>query len=70
MEIEDTPGGLSRVLAAMDAAGLNVEYMYAYVEKKKDNAIVICKVDERERAVRVLEESKIATLSADALKAL
>jgi len=70
VEIEDAPGGLSRMLAALDAAGLNVEYMYAYVEKTKDNAIVICKVDDRAQAARVLEESRIATLSADALRAL
>ncbi len=70
VEIEDKPGGLSRVLAALDAAGLNVEYMYAYVEKTRDNAIVICKVDDRQHAMRVLEENGIGTLSADALKAL
>ena len=70
VEIEDKPGGLSRVLAALDAAGLNVEYMYAYVEKTRDNAIVICKVDDRQQAMRVLEENGIGTLSAEALRAL
>ncbi len=70
VEMEDKPGGLERVLAVIDAAGLNVEYMYAYVEKTKDNAIVICKIDDRERAARVLKEKGIGTLSADALKAL
>lgn len=70
VEMADKPGGLSRVLAALDAAGLNVEYMYAYVEKTGDNAIVICKIDDKERAARVLAENGIGTLSADALKAL
>ncbi len=70
VEMEDKPGGLSRVLAALDAAGLNVEYMYAYVEKTRDNAIVICKIDDKERASKVLKENGIGTLSADALNAL
>jgi len=70
IEMEDKPGGLSRVLAALDGAGLNVEYMYAYVEKTKANAIVICKIDERERAARVLQENGIGTLSAAQLKEL
>jgi hypothetical protein len=70
VEIEDRPGGLARVLAVLDAAGLNVEYMYAYVEKKKDNAIVICKIDDRERALEVLTGEGVATLNAQALKAL
>ncbi|HTP57435.1 MAG TPA: ACT domain-containing protein [Spirochaetia bacterium] len=70
VEMEDKPGGLSGVLAALDGAGLNVEYMYAYVEKTKANAIVICKVDEKERAARVLQENGIGTLSAAQLKEL
>jgi len=70
VEMEDKPGGLSRVLAALDADDLNVEYMYAYVEKTRDNAIVIFKVDDRERARDVLKTNGIATLGAEALKAL
>lgn len=70
IEVEDRPGGLGRVLEALDAAGINVEYMYAYVEKNRDNAIVICRIDDRERALQVLEKHGIATLNAEALKAL
>jgi len=70
VEIEDAPGGLSRVLAVLDEAGLNVEYMYAYVEKMKANAIVICKIDDKETASRVLKEKGIGTLSAATLREL
>ena len=70
VEIEDRPGGLERVLAVLDAAGLNVEYMYAYVEKAKDNAIMICRIDDRERAARVLVENGIGTLTGEALMTL
>jgi hypothetical protein len=70
VETEDKPGGLSQVLAALEGAGLNVEYMYAYVEKKKANAIVICKIDDKDRAAAVLKENGIGTLNAAALKAL
>jgi len=70
VEVEDKPGGLGHVLEILDAAGLNVEYMYAYVEKSKDNAVVICKIDERERAIRVLAQKGVTTLSGEALKAL
>jgi len=70
VEMEDRPGGLERVLATLDSAGLNVEYMYAYVEKTKDNAVMICKIDDRERAARVLAEKGIGTVTAEALKKL
>jgi hypothetical protein len=44
--------------------------MYAYVEKSRENAIVICKIDDRERALQVLEKNGIATINAEGLKAL
>jgi hypothetical protein len=70
VEVEDRPGGLSHILDVLDADGINVEYMYAYVEKSRSNAVVICKIDARERAVEVLNKKGITTLSADALKSL
>ena len=70
VEVEDAPGGLARILEVLDAENVNVEYMYAYVEKSRDNAIVICKIDERDRALEVLKKKGIPTLSGDALKSL
>jgi len=70
VEVEDTPGGLARILEVLDRDNVNVEYMYAYVEKSRDNAIVICKIDDRERALQVLEKNGITTIGAEALKAL
>ena len=70
VEVEDTPGGLARILEVLDRDNVNVEYMYAYVEKRRDNAIVICKIDDRERALQVLEKNGFTTIGAEALKAL
>ena len=70
VEVEDRPGGLSRILEVLDQDNVNVEYMYAYVEKSRENAIVICRIDDRERALQILEKNGIATISAEALKAL
>ena len=70
VEVEDKPGGLARILEVLDRDNVNVEYMYAYVEKKRENAIVICKIDDRERALKVLAANSIPTLNAEALKAL
>ena len=70
VEVEDKPGGLARILEVLDRDGVNVEYMYAYVEKKRENAIVICKIDDRDLALKVLAGHGIATVSAEALRAL
>ncbi len=70
VEVQDEPGGLSRILKVLDAESVNVEYMYAYVEKSRDNAVVICKIDDRGRALAVLEKNRITTLNAEALRNL
>lgn len=45
VEIPDRPGGLADVLEALGAAGMNVEYAYAFVEPSGDAAVDIFKVD-------------------------
>lgn len=54
IEVDDRPGGLSDVLKGMEEAGVNVEYMYAFVEKSKNNAIVIFRFENIEKAVELL----------------
>jgi hypothetical protein len=70
IEVEDKPGGLHRILQVLDAAAINVEYLYAYVEKRKAAAVVICKVDDRGKAGEALRRAGIATIAADVLKTL
>lgn len=63
VEVSDRPGGLQRVLGVLDRVGINIEYMYAFVEKKADNAIVIFRVDQPEKAAKELESEGIAVLA-------
>ena len=70
IEVDDKPGGLHRILKVLDAAAINVEYLYAYVEKRKAAAVVICKVDDRGKAGEALKKAGIPSLGADALKGL
>ena len=41
VEVPDRSGGLAGVLKAAHEAGLNVEYMYAFVNKSGANAVLI-----------------------------
>ena len=70
VEIDDQPGGLNRVLAVFDKNDINIEYMYAFVEKKADKAIVIFRIDKIQLAARTLEQNNISVLSADILEEL
>ena len=60
--IPDTPGALGNVLSIMEHAGLNVEYMYAFVEKDMGQAVIIFRFDLIDRAIETLLENGIAIL--------
>jgi hypothetical protein len=70
VEVEDKPGGLKRVLDLFDRHDVNIEYMYAFVEKKSDKAIVIIRIDQPERAIEVLGSEGVQVLSADVISKL
>jgi hypothetical protein len=70
VEVPDKPGGLARILETLDGGGINVEYMYAYVEKSRDNAVVLCKIDEEKKALEALAKAGVTTLSAEELAGL
>jgi len=59
IEIEDKPGGLYKVLDIIEANDINIEYMYATVDRSKDNAIVIFRVDDTKKTVEILHKNGI-----------
>jgi len=70
VEVEDKPGGLYKVLDILGQNEINIEYMYAFVEKKVDNAIVVFRIDDFQRAVDVLKNKGISVLSDNIIKNL
>jgi len=70
LEVPDAPGGLAGILATLDRAGINVEYMYAFVQRSGDNAIIIFRFDELDKATRVLLDAGVRVLKAEEVYAL
>lgn len=70
IEVPDRPGGLSSILNAIKDEGINVEYMYAFVEKSGENAIVIFRFDEFEKSVDILQRAGVRILGGEELSAL
>jgi hypothetical protein len=68
--VPDRPGGLAEILRILDKASINVEYMYAFVQRSGDNAIMVFRFERTEQAVRVLTQSGVRVLTADELHAL
>jgi hypothetical protein len=62
VEVSDRPGGLSAILGFIDEANLNVEYMYAFVERSSDQAVVIFRFDDLDKAIKVLKSKGITVL--------
>ena len=52
--IQDQPGGLSSALLVLKEAGIEVEYMYAFVSKADETAFVILRVEPIARAAEIL----------------
>ena len=53
--IPDEPGGLHQVLSVLQEAGLNIEYMYAFLGgKNADHAYMIFRVQDDKTAVKAL----------------
>ena len=63
IEVADQPGGLTRILEIVDGAGLNIEYMYAFTEKRLGKAALVFRVADPDRALRVLQSSEINVVS-------
>jgi len=59
IEVPDRPGGLASVLAILAQAGINVEYMYAFVQHSGKNAVIIFRFDNLEDAISILQKEGI-----------
>ncbi len=62
VEVGDHPGGLQAILQVFETAGVNVEYMYAFVQKNSENATLIFRLDRIEYALEELKKNNIAVL--------
>lgn len=67
IEVEDHAGGLASVLRDIYDAELNIEYMYAFVEKHHDNAVLIFRFDAIETAVEKLKDKHFKIMSDQAV---
>lgn len=65
MEIPDTPGGLAKVLAYLDEAKINIEYLYSFIEKPTTNAIIMMRVERIDDALTVLKEKNVPIVGGD-----
>jgi hypothetical protein len=67
VEVPDQPGGLASILQVLDNELINVEYMYAFVERCGANAVIIFRFDETEKAISTLQAKGFNMLEGERL---
>ena len=59
VEVPDKPGGLADVLKILSKHNINVEYMYGFLEKASNRALLVFRFDSPDTAIEALKVSKI-----------
>ena len=55
--IPDEPNGLNSLLEILERENINLEYVYAFANNKTDEAVVVIKVENYEKAKKLLESN-------------
>ena len=62
VEVPDRPGGLHSIMEVLAKESINVEYLYAFVEKSGENAVIIFRFDAPEKAIEVLTKNSFTVI--------
>lgn len=65
--VNDIPGGLAEALDVLSDSGVAVEYLYSFVRKPSESALILFKVDDPQKAVAVLEGRGLKPLAQNEL---
>jgi len=70
VEVPDKPGGLADVLKVLTDADVNVEYMYGFMEKFSDKALMVFRFDDPEKAAAVLAAAGVNVVTRKEIQGL
>ncbi len=68
--VKDKPGGLAECLKYLYDANINIEYIYAFVEKSGEKAVVVLRTENLDKTISVLQQKSVQILSWDDVLAL
>ena len=66
--VPDEPGGLHNLLSEFNAAGVNIEYMYAFLGAEKGRAYMIFRVTDTEAAEKALVARGLKSLTLEEIE--
>lgn len=59
IEVPDQPGGLASILKVLAENNVNIEYMYGFVEKFSDKALLVMRFEDTDFAQKMLAKQDI-----------
>jgi hypothetical protein len=65
--VKDAPGGMAEILDVIQAAGVNIEYMYAFTSHHGKDAILVFRFDNPDKAIAALAAAGRSPVDAIAL---
>ena len=63
VEVADKPGGLAEVMEIFNRNKVNIEYLYTSLEKNRDNAAIIFKVEDTVHGQKIIEENGLTAVT-------
>ena len=70
VRLSDRPGELAEVLSELDRAGINVEYLYAFLMRTENSAYVVLRVEDNEIASGILAKAGFRMVGEAELKTI
>ena len=68
LEVPDRPGGLSEALEVLAARQVGIEYMYAFVPGRVENAVMIFRFDRPQEAIDALQAAGVNVVGSEEIR--
>jgi hypothetical protein len=63
IEVPDQPGGLASILKVLAENNVNIEYMYGFVEKFSDKALLVMRFEDTDFAQKMLAKQNVPVVA-------
>jgi hypothetical protein len=60
VEVNDNPGSLAEVMELFQKSQVNIEYLYASLEGQAGKAVVIFKLEDHDKGLKIIRENGLA----------
>ena len=65
VELDDTPGGLTKVLKILNDENIDLEYLYAFTHDQTSKAILLLHANDLDEMINVLDSNNVKIVPAD-----